>query len=161
MTAGQLKNILSIIPDDVEVEADTGWECGPVPLGKGYLIKNKLIFIQDGYESQEREYEAKLKAEQPKCIDLPKVSIRGASEPGQEMSETVHEVVAEMEYKFEIGAIIALLRKLLMATWDFNIAHRKHIGVLVEDVLNFLIDAMEERLKKEKQEDEKNADDNP
>ena len=76
-------------------------------------------------------------------------------EEGQEMSGTVHKVMAEMEYKIEIGAIIALLRKLLMATWDYNIAHPKHIGVLVEDVLNFLIDAMTESLKKEKQEDEK------
>lgn len=154
MTAGQLKNILSIIPDDVEVEADTGWECGPVPLGKGYHIKNKLIFIQDGYENQEREYEAKLKAEQLKCMNLPKVSIRGANKPGQEMPETVNKVIAEMEYKFEIGGIIALLRKLLTATWDYNINHRKHIGVMVEDVLNFLIDAMEEELEKEEKEDE-------
>lgn len=152
MTVGQLKNLISIIPDDVEVEADTEWECGPVPLGKGYLIKDSLIFIHDGDENQEREYEAKLKAEQPKCMDLPKVSIHGANKPGQEMSETVHKVIADMEYKFEIGAIIALLRKLLMATWDFNIAHRKHMGVLVEDMLNFLIDAMEEELEKEEKE---------
>ena len=156
MTVGQLKNIISVIPDDVEVEADTQWECGPVPLGKGYLIKDSLIFIHDGIESQEREYEAKLKSEQSKCMDLPKVSFHGASNAeGQEMSETVHKVIADMEYKFEIGAIIALLRKLLMATWDFNIAHRKHIGVMVEDVLNFLIDAMEEELEKEEKEDEK------
>lgn len=72
----------------------------------------------------------------------------------EKVAETVDKVIAEMEYKFEIGAIIALLRKLLTATWDFNIAHRKHIGVMVEDVLNFLIDAMEEQLKKEAQEDE-------
>ncbi len=67
----------------------------------------------------------------------------------------VHKVMADMEYKFEIGAIIALLRKLLTATWDYNIAHRRHIGVMVEDVLNFLIDAMEEKLEKEEQETEK------
>lgn len=153
MTVGQLKKIISVIPDDVEVEADTQWECGPVPLGKGYLIEDSLIFIHDGLESQEREYEAKLKAEQSKCMDLPKVSFHGAGNAeGQEMSETVHKVVADMEYKFEIGAIIALLRKLLTATWDFNIAHRKHIGVMVEDVLNFLIDAMEEELEKEEKE---------
>ena len=81
MTVGQLKNLILIIPDDVEVEADTEWECGPVPLGKGYLIKDSLIFIHDGDENQEREYEAKLKAEQPKCMDLPKVSIHGANKP--------------------------------------------------------------------------------
>ena len=155
MTVGQLKNIISIIPDDVEVEADTGWECGPVPLGKGYLIKNKLIFIQDGYESQEKEYEAKLKAEQPKCMDLPKVSIIGAKTEGAEgVSELIYKAVGELEYKFEISAIIALLRKLLMATWGFNIDHRKHIGVMVEDVLNFLIDAMEAELEKEEKENE-------
>lgn len=96
------------------------------------------------------------KEAEPKCMDLPKVSIHGAGNAeGQEMSGTVYKVMTEMEYKFEIGAIIALLRKLLMATQDDNIAHRKHIGVLVEDVLNFLIDAMVESLKKEKQEDEK------
>lgn len=67
----------------------------------------------------------------------------------------VHKVMADMEYKFEIGAIIALLRKLLTATWDYNIAHRRHIGVMVEDVLNFLIDAMEEKLEKEEKETEK------
>ena len=79
----------------------------------------------------------------------------GAKMEGLEnAAETVNKVIAEMEHKFEIGAIIALLRKLLMATWDFNIAHRKHIGVLVEDVLNFLIDAMTERLEKEEKEDE-------
>ena len=156
MTVGQLKNIISIIPDDVEVEADTGWECGPVPLGKGYLIKNKLIFIQDGYESQEKEYEAKLKAEQPKCMDLPKVSIRGAKTEGAEgVSELIYEAVNEMEYKFEISAIIALLRKLLMATWGYYAAHPKHIGIMVEDVLNFLIAAMEAELEKEEKEDEK------
>lgn len=89
---------------------------------------------------------------EPKCMDLPKVSIHGAGNAeGQEMSETVHKIMAKMEYKFEIGAIIALLRKLLMATWDYNIAHPKHIGVQVEDVLNFLIDAMVESLKKEEQ----------
>ena len=87
-------------------------------------------------------------------IDLPKVSIRSVNKPSQETSETVHKVIADMEYKFEIGAIIALLRKLLMATWDYNIAHRKHIGVLVEDVLNFLIEAMEAELEKEEKEDE-------
>lgn len=93
---------------------------------------------------------------EPKVMDLPKVSIQGAGNAeGQEMSGTVYKVMAEMEYKFEIGAIIALLRKLLMATWDYNIAHPKHIGVQVEDVLNFLIDAMVESMKKEKQEDEK------
>lgn len=126
MTVGQLKNIISIIPDNVEVEADTGWECGPVPLGKGYLIKNKLIFIQDGYESQEKEYEA-------------------------------NKAVGEREYKLELEGIIALLRIFLMATWDYNIAHRKHMGVMVEDVLNFLIAAMEERLEKEKKEDEEHG----
>ena len=153
MTVGQLKKLISIIPDDVEVEADTQWECGPVPLGKGYLIKDSLIFIHDGIESQEREYEAKLKAEQSKCMDLPNVSIHGAKTEGFENAAgTVNKVIAEMEYKFEIGAIIALLRKLLTATWDFNIAHRKHIGVMVEDVLNFLIDAMEEELEKEEKE---------
>lgn len=89
-------------------------------------------------------------------MNLPKVSFHGVGNAEeQEMSEAVHKVTAEMEYKFEIGAIIALLRKLLIATWDYNIAHRKHIGVMVEDVLNFLIDAMEEQLKKEEQEDEK------
>lgn len=90
MTVGQLKNIISVIPDDVEIEEADTW----------------------------------------KFMDLP------------------------MEYKFEIGAIIALLRELLMATWDYNIAYRKHIGVMVEDVLNFLIDAMEAKLEKKKQEDE-------
>lgn len=74
-------------------------------------------------------------------------------EEGQEMSGTGYKVMAEMEYKFEIGAIIALLRKLLMATWDYNFAHPKHIGVQAEDVLNFLIDAMVESLKKEEQEE--------
>ena len=90
----------------------------------------------------------------PKCMDLPKVSIQGAGNAeGQEMSGTVYKVMEEIEYKFEIGAIIALLRKLLMATQDYNIAHPKHIGVQVENVLNFLIDAMVESLKKEKQEE--------
>ena len=92
--------------------------------------------------------------EESKSMDLPKVSFHGSNKPEQEMSETVHKVVADMEYKFEIGAIIALLRKLLTATWDFNIAHRKHIGVMVEDVLNFLIDAMEAELEKEEKENE-------
>lgn len=91
MTVGQLKNIISIIPDDMEIEEADTW----------------------------------------KFMDLP------------------------MEYKLVNGAIIALLRKLLTATWNYNIAYRKHMGVLVEDVLNFLIDAMEAELKKEKQEDEK------
>lgn len=96
------------------------------------------------------------KEAEPKCMDLPKVSIQGAGNAeGQEMSGTVYKVMEEIEYKCEIGAIIALLRKLMMATQDYNIAHPKYIGVLVEDVLNFLIDAMIESLKKEKQEEEK------
>ena len=65
-----------------------------------------------------------------------------------EMPEAVDKVRVDMD-------VIDLLRKLLTATWDYNIAHRKHIGVMVEDVLNFLIDAMEEKLEKEEQEDEK------
>lgn len=113
MTVGQLKNIISMIPDDVEIEGADTW----------------------------------------KFMDLPKVSIRGVNKPGQEMPEVVDKVRVDMD-------IIDLLRKLLTATWDYNIAHRKHMGVLVEDVLNFLIDAMEAELKKEEQEDEKNADDN-
>lgn len=65
-----------------------------------------------------------------------------------EMPEAVDKVRVDMD-------VIDLLRKLLTATWDYNIAHRRHIGVMVEDVLNFLIDAMEEKLEKEEQETEK------
>ena len=59
MTVGNLKRsfVLMGIPDDVEIEADTGWECGPVPLGKGFLIDGKLIFVQEGVESLEQKYE--------------------------------------------------------------------------------------------------------
>lgn len=112
------------------------------------LTKDEFLSLADVLDIEEEA--------EPKCMDLPKVSIQGAGNAeGQEMSGTVYKVMAEMEYKFEIGAIIALLRKLMMATRDYNIAHPKYIGVQVEDVLNFLIDAMVESLKKEKQEEEK------
>lgn len=65
-----------------------------------------------------------------------------------EMPEAVDKVRVDMD-------VIDLLRKLLTAIWDYNIAHRRHIGVMVEDVLNFLTDAMEEKLEKEEQEIEK------
>lgn len=118
-----------------------------------YELANKAIW--DEIKEKATPDFLKLCAE-PECMDLPKVSIQGeGNSEGQEMSGTVYKVMTEMEYKFEIGAIIALLRKLLMATRDYNFAHPKHIGVQVEDVLNFLIDAMVESMKKEKQEDEK------
>jgi len=122
MTVGQLKNIISVIPDDVEIEEADTW----------------------------------------KFMDLPKVSFRGANKLGQEMSEfdnlAVHKVIADMEYKFEIGAIIALLRKLLWAVQNYYNGGRTFMGVqstLVEGVLEYIIAAMEAELKKEKQEDEK------
>ena len=79
-----------------------------------------------------------------KC-DICGAETEKATNKEHEMPEVVDKVRVDMD-------VIDLLRKLLTATWDYNIAHRRHIGVMVEDVLNFLIDAMEEKLEKEEQE---------
>lgn len=75
-------------------------------------------------------------------------------EGSEDMMETVHKVMANMEYKFEIDAIIALLRKLLLAVQNYYLGYRTFKGVQgiqVEGALECIIAAMEAEKKKDEE----------
>lgn len=73
--------------------------------------------------------------------DSLRVSDRGRPKSIQEMSETVSEL--------ETDAIINILRKLLLAAWDYNNTPRKQIGGEVIDALIYLLRAMEKTKEEE------------
>lgn len=66
--------------------------------------------------------------------DSLRISDRGRPKSIQEMSETVSEL--------ETDAIINLLRKLLLAAWDYNNTPRKQVGGQVIDALMYLMKAV-------------------
>lgn len=66
--------------------------------------------------------------------DSLRISDRGRPKSIQEMSETVSELKTD--------AILILLRKLLLAAWDYNNTPRKQIGGQVIDALMYLMKAV-------------------
>lgn len=91
------------------------------------------------------------------CIAYTKVKpdyLKLCMEGSEDMTETVHKVVANMEYKFEIDAIIALLQKLLWAVQNYYLGYRTFKGVQgiqVEGALECIIAAMEAEKKKDEE----------
>ncbi len=85
--------------------------------------------------------------------------LKHCMEGSEDMTETVHKIVADIECKFETDAIIALLRKLLLAVQNYYFGYLTFKGVQgiqVEGALECIIAAMEAELKKNEEVNKEN-----